>query len=208
MTVMKDDYRNHRSAWTLRELSIVESCYGKEPTTGIARRLGRTAVAVRQKAVALGLGLCGPSIHWSRQEEEVLRNEYARGEGISHVMTRLPGRTKKTIYQKARMPGITSGRGWTQEECRILAENYPSKGMSMGELPDRTPEAIKTKVSPLGVRFTGDDPSGSRPWIEVEKSLLEENLGRYITELYPLFPDRSPRAIQYARGRMIKRCRS
>lgn len=200
MNVMKSDYRNHRSAWTLRELKIVESSYGREPTAAIARRLGRTAAAVRQKAVALGLG--GTSTHWSRREEEVLRNKYARGDGINHVMTLLPGRTRKTIFQKARMLGITSGRSWTNDECHILAKNYPSKGMSMEGLPDRTPEAIKIKASCLGIRFMGDDTSVSRPWTDAEKSILAENLGRYITELYPLFPDRSPRAIQKARDRL------
>lgn len=160
MTVMKADYRNHRSAWTIRELKIVETCYGRESTAAIARRLGRTAAAVRQKAVALGLS--GTSIHWSSQEEEVLRNEYARGEGISHVMTLLPGRTRKTIFQKARMLGITSGRSWTEEECRILAENYPIKGGAMEGLPNRTPEAIKIKASYLGIRFTGGAPPGEQ----------------------------------------------
>lgn len=131
MTVMKDDYRNHCSAWTLRELNIVESCYGKESTTGIARRLGRTAVAVRQKAVALGLGLGlglgGASIYWSRQEEGVLRNEYARGEGISHVMTLLPGRTKKTIYQKSKNAG-------DHQRTALGARGMPYTG---GKLPQQ-----------------------------------------------------------------------
>jgi hypothetical protein len=128
MTVIKDDYRNHRSAWTLRELSIVESCYGKEPTTGIARRLGRTAVAVRQKAVALGLGLCGPSIHWSRQEEEVLRNEYARGKGISHVMTRLPGRTKRPFTKKQECWGSPADGAGRKRNAVYWRKTTPAKG--------------------------------------------------------------------------------
>jgi hypothetical protein len=157
MTVMKADYRNHRSTWTIRELKIVETCYGRESTAAIARRLGRTAAAVRQKAVALGLS--GTSIHWSSQEEEVLRNEYARGEGISHVMTLLPGRTRKTIFQKARMLGITSGRSWTEEECRILAENYPIKGGGDGRVTKQDAGGDKDKSILSGYTFYRGRPS-------------------------------------------------
>lgn len=203
---MKANHRNHRTAWALSELKIVESSYGKEPTAGIARRLERTAAAVRQKARALGLG-CN-SLPWSDREEEVLRIEYARGDGITHVMSLLPGRTRKTIFQKARIMGITSGRSWTEEECHILAKHYPAKGVAMTGLPDRTPEAIKIKASYLGIRFTGDDTSISRPWTKEEKILLAENIGRPTHELYPLFPDRSSRAVQKARDRLKQKTSS
>lgn len=72
----------------------------------------------------------------------------------------------------------------------------------MEGLPDRTQEAIKIKASYLGIRFTGDETSVSRPWTDAEKSILAENIGCTTHELYPLFPDRSPRAIQKARDRL------
>lgn len=117
-------YRNHRSLWTLYELTFVEKHYGSTAIVAIAERLGRSPGSVRAAARAIGC-TSGNNVYvpWSDEEKEIIRTHYARGS--THVMLLLPGRTRATIQWMARKLGAESARSWTTEEECVLATHYP-----------------------------------------------------------------------------------
>ncbi|MBK0126077.1 hypothetical protein IAE30_20255 [Pantoea sp. S61] len=192
--------RNHRSRWTLAELRWVEKHYGVTPTKEIARKLGRTPSAINAAAMGLGVSADASTL-WSEEEMDVLRNEYARGEGIRLVMSLLPGRTRITIFQKARMMGITSARSWSDEECRVLAEHYPQLGTKVAGMIGRTAEAVKIKACEMGIGVAG--LTKARKWSEEEISLLIINLDKSPAEIRLLFPNRTSKSVDKVRFKYL-----
>ncbi|CNI02623.1 Uncharacterised protein [Yersinia kristensenii] len=204
---MSEEYRNHRTAWTLGELTFVEAHYGKIPTTEIATHLGRTVTAIR--LAAKELGLCKVQAgSWTEEEKAVLRTHYADGAGIAYVQTQLPGRAKHSITEKARDMGITSARNWHPDEVRILTQFYPKMGTKVVQkLPRRSVESIKIKASQLGLKYTKlkvrETPV--QRWTDDEWRLLEKNLHLFPSEMTVLFPNRTKLAIEKAKERLRKR---
>lgn len=199
---VKSKCRNHCSRWTLRELRYVEKHYQKEGAASVALKLGRTATAVRSQASSLGCSKV-PSELWTHEEMEILRINYARGDGISNIMPLLPGRTRKTIFQKAISLGITSARSWSDEECLILVEYYPVLGTKVGEMIGRTAEAVKIKACEMGIKVEGLTPA--RKWSEKETTLLLANLHKTPAEIRKIFPDRTPKSVEKARLKWKKK---
>ena len=199
---MKPKCRNHRSRWTLRELRYIEKHFQKDGAASVALKLGRTAAAVRSQASSMGCSK-GPRELWSDEEIEILRINYARGDGISTIMPLLPGRTRKTIFQKAISLGITSARSWSDEECLILIEYYPVFGTKVGEMIGRTAEAVKIKACEMGIKVEGLTPA--RKWNEKETALLLENLHKTPAEIRKIFPDRTPKSVEKARLKWKKK---
>jgi hypothetical protein len=200
---VKPKCRNHRSRWTLRELRYVEKHYQKDGAASVALKLGRTAAAVRSQASSMGCSK-GPRELWTDEEMEILRINYARGDGISSVMQLLPGRSRKTIFHKAITLGISSARNWSEEECLILVEYYPVLGTKVGKMIGRTAEAVRIKASEMGIKVEG--LTLARKWSEEETSLLLKNLDKTPAEIRSLFPDRTPASVSKARLKWKKKC--
>ncbi|TNL06723.1 hypothetical protein CYD30_19640 [Kosakonia cowanii] len=144
----KNKPRNHRSAWTLKELRFVEEHYGKIPAREIAIELGRTLLSVKTTARSLGYRKIQSMLPWTEDEIAILRTHYAGGAGIHRVSELLPGRNPRAITAHARKLGIQSGRylarAWSEEELAILKQYYPALGVRVAEkLPGRTQNAAK-----------------------------------------------------------------
>lgn len=98
-------YRNHRKPWTLRELAFVEKHYGSMATAAIAAHLGRTPTSVRMAAHSMGCSSGNKTYTpWSDEEKEIVRTHYAKG--YAHVMTLLPGCTRRAIQWMANRLGV------------------------------------------------------------------------------------------------------
>ncbi len=197
--------RNHRSAWTAKELHYVEMHYGTLPTADIAYRLGRTPAAIRLAAAKLG---CNhrQNPEWSAEELAILQTHYADGAGITRIQLLLPGRTRKTIFEMARKMGVASGRGWNAAEQQLLQQCYPIQGTAVAEkLPGRTPEAIRLKAASLGLKYCSNSRSSSRRWRQEELTLLARNLTLPLEALVQLFPGRSRASVRRARERLRKK---
>ncbi|WP_202304757.1 hypothetical protein [Dryocola clanedunensis] len=196
---------NNNSRWTIKDLNFLEENYRKMSLVEISIRLGRTSGAVGLMAHKLGCRRSRPS-EWTEEEDEIIRHYYADGAGYAHIMAILPARSEKAIFSRAAKIGVTSGIYWREEELQILSEYYPTLGTKLKEhLPGRTSGAIKLQASKLGLKFQGSD-SGFCPWTEAEWALLEKNMHLSIAEQQAtLFPRRSLRAVEKARGRLIKR---
>ncbi|VXC73789.1 conserved hypothetical protein [Enterobacterales bacterium 8AC] len=196
--------RNHRTKWTIAELTFMEAHYGTMSTVDIARHLGRTVVAVR--LMAQGLGLCKTQTPaWTEQEIAVLHAHYAEGAGIRYVQALLPGRIKAAIMAKVKELGITSARNWHPDEVQVLREFYPEIGTQVAyKLPRRSRDAVKIKARQLGLQYRAlkHRQAPSQPWTPEEWCLLEDNLALPYEDLMPLFPDRTRLALEKAKGRL------
>lgn len=198
---MKLKYANHGSAWTLREIRYVEKHYLSDGVTSVARKLGRTEAAVRSRAHSLGCGRKASGL-WTYEEMQILRINYARGDGISSIIPLLPGRTRETIFSKATSLGITSPRNWNEEECNALREYYPVEGVKMAERIGRSVDSVKLKAASMGIKFVENEKQ--KIWTEDERELLMANIEKPLKELHVLFPDRTRRSIGKARERIMR----
>lgn len=147
----------------------------------------------------------------------------------------LPGREPYAVRFKAktmglRFEGTGYGTVWTPEEKQKLLENiHLPLTMLSGFFPDRTRTAVKKarEIVRRNGEYTrylnqlsgGDSGSGSimannprerqagfRPWSDREWALLENNMHLSIAEQQAtLFPDRTSRAVEKARMRLIRK---
>lgn len=102
---------------------------------------------------------------------------------------------------------MTSGRYWREDELRILKEQYSAIGTGVLDLlPGRTVDAVRIVAGRLGLRKSSSSSEGFRPWSDEEWTLLEKNMRLSIAEQpVMLFPDRTKRAVEKARGRLLKK---
>ncbi|POT59871.1 hypothetical protein C3432_03940 [Citrobacter amalonaticus] len=73
-----DCYRNHRTWWTVGDLTFLENNDSSTPVADIAVRLGRKPGAVRLMADKLGCRK-KKSAPWSEAEMDSIRDHYALG---------------------------------------------------------------------------------------------------------------------------------
>lgn len=88
-----------------------------------------------------------------------------------------------------------------------LTASYPEVGTEvMHQLPGRNEVAVRVMARRLGLKKSRESKIGFRPWSDEEWTLLEKNMHLSIAEQQAtLFPDRSSRAVEKARGRLIRK---
>ncbi|MGC6031648.1 hypothetical protein [Enterobacter kobei] len=200
---------NHFLLWTVKDLSFLENNYGKMPVAELATILKRTPGAVGLMADRLGCrGM--RSRPWSEAEMEIIRHHYSKGVEAEELTRLLPGRSVSAIFSRAIILGVQSGRFWREEELRILKEQYPVVGIEvMRQLPGRNEVAVRMMARRLGLKKSRESQAGFRPWSDEEWALLEKNMHLSIAEQQAtLFPDRTNRAVEKARGRLLRRQRN
>jgi len=202
-------YRNNRARWTLKDLTFLENNYSSMPVAKIAVRLGRTPGAVGLMADKLG---CRKkrNAQWSDAERDIIRDHYAGGAEARSLMQRLPGRSISAIFSMAETLGVQSGRFWREAELEILKADYPRVGTAVTERPPgRNAVSVRIMAKRLGLKKSRDSNVGFRPWSDEEWTLLEKNMHLSVAEQQPaLFPDRTKRAVEKARERLLKKTRS
>lgn len=203
MTEKSALHRNHRMAWTLRELNFIEKHYGSMKAIEIAEYLGRSLASVRSVACQLNGAVKKREI-WTEAEKEIIRTYYAKGS--EHAMVRLPGRTRRTVSWMAKKLGVVSERNWSRKEESLLKKLYPLRGTAMADsLPGRTPDAVKIKAREMGIKFRGYSEGTQQIWSEAEWRCLEMNAHLTLRELQVLFPYRTRNSVRHARERLKKR---
>ncbi|MEB6337966.1 hypothetical protein [Serratia rhizosphaerae] len=202
----KEFHRNRWSEWTVSDLAFLEENYRTMPLADIARTLGRTPGSVRLMAHKLACQDKGPA-RWTEEEDDIIRQHYAAGAGVAFIVMLLGGRTPSAIFARADTLGVTSGRYWREDELQILRDQYPIIGTGvLGLLPGRTADAVRITAGRLGLRKSRNSTEGFRPWSDEEWGLLKENLHLSVAEQQAiLFPDRTKRAVEKARERLLKK---
>lgn len=105
--------------------------------------------------------------------------------------------------------GGQSGRFWREEELDILKADYPRVRMLVTvSLPGRNAMSVKIMARKLGLKKSRSSEAGFRPWSDEEWTLLEKNMHLSVAEQQAtLFPNSIKRAVEKARGRLIKNIR-
>lgn len=206
MTGNKTQPDNHFSLWTVKDLTFLENNYRTMPVAELAAILKRTPGAVGLMADKLG---CRGkrSLPWSEAEMEIIRHHYSRGVEAEELTRLLPGRSVSAIFSRAEAIGVLSGRFWREDELRILKDQYPLLGKEVAQqLPGRNEVSILIMAGRLGLKKSRESKIGFRPWSDEEWTLLENNMHLSVAEQQAtLFPDRSNRAVEKARGRLIRK---
>jgi hypothetical protein len=205
----KTPYKNNRSQWTIADLTFLESHYRTMPLAELACTLGRTPGAVRLMAHKLACQQKSPP-RWTTEEDDIIRRHYAAGAGIAFIQTLLKHRTASSVFARADTLGVTSGRYWREDEIQILKAHYPAIGAGVIDLlPGRTLDSVKIRAGRLGLRKSSNSTEGFRPWSDDEWTLLEKNMHLSVAEQQAiLFPDRTKRAVEKARERLIRKRRA
>jgi hypothetical protein len=99
-----------RGEWTPDEIATLRAGYARgESDALIARRLGRSATRIWQKAHALGLAKAQGPRWWSEREVRILRAGVAQGRSAAWVSARTD-RTVPAVRKKAHQLGLLFSR--------------------------------------------------------------------------------------------------
>ncbi|ECG5862833.1 hypothetical protein ACLH9T_004808 [Salmonella enterica] len=81
------------------------------PLSELARSLGRTLGSVRLMAHKLDCQEKS-SPRWTAEEDDIIRQHYAAGAGVTFIVTLLKDRTSSAVFTRADTLGVTSSRYW------------------------------------------------------------------------------------------------
>lgn len=147
--------KNHRSPWSLKEMRYIECHYGRSKTRDIAKKLGRTATAIRLQAQKLGCNQSKKPL-WSVGEKELILTSYTQGEGIQSLKKALPHRSRQAIFAMAENMGLLSQRRWREWEINLLRKHYSLMGTKIAkQLNNRTQDSVRQKARSLGLVYMG-----------------------------------------------------
>ncbi|MGX5076446.1 hypothetical protein [Enterobacter mori] len=195
MSDKKGAPRNHWVQWTVAEITFVEQHYGQLSAREIGERLGRSANGVARIVQRSGLSR-GATPPWSEEELVLLRTHYT--EGIEYVMSLLPGRSRKAIFQRASLAEITGRDSWSSEEKDFLKKHYGRLStQKIAARLGRSVSAVRAAVAKLDL-----SKWHNVPWTEAELALMRTHYKNGIDSIKPLLPERSRRAIFAQAGKM------
>ncbi len=169
-----------KNSWSEEEDGILKSYYPDEGEAVVKRLSGRTVSAVKMRAWKIGAKSRNTRSYerWTDEEKDIIR-EYYPSEGNA-VLKRLPGKTKRQLIGHTFNKGIYYSDHekkfdvveWSDDEDGILRKYYPSEGSKIiARLPGRTPNAIKTRASFLGLKYRN---SGRNSWTDEDIRILKE----------------------------------
>lgn len=145
-----EEYKSNR--WTKEEEQLLREYAKKYVTKTIARKLGRSYIAVQKKAIKLGIELHSEPDPWKKWMIDYLKDNINK-KPISQIEAMI-GLSYHAILVKCKELGIEYVKeSWTEEEIRILRE-YANKchyTELVKVLPNRSLGAITAKAYELGI---------------------------------------------------------
>ncbi len=103
---MAKSKRGYGRKWTDKEVALLKELYPECPIPEIAKRLGRTVVAITDKAYYLGVKRKSyPDKLWTAEELQLLRELYPTHKDIQDIAERI-GRSPSAVRAKADGLGI------------------------------------------------------------------------------------------------------
>ncbi len=146
-----EEYKSNR--WTKEEEQLLLEYSKKYVTKTIAKKLGRSYLAVQKKAVKLGIKLHSTPDPWKKWMIDYLKDNINK-QPIGQIESMI-GMSYNSILTKCKELGIEYVKeNWTEEEINILKE-YAGKchyTELTKVLPNRTIGAISAKAYELGVK--------------------------------------------------------
>ena len=145
-----EEYKSNR--WTKEEEELLREYSKKYVTKTIARKLGRSYLAVQKKAVKLGIELHSTPDPWKKWMIDYLKDNINK-QPIGKIESMI-GLSYHSILTKCKELGIDYVKeNWTDDEIKILRE-YANKchyTELTKVLPNRTIGAIAAKAYELGI---------------------------------------------------------
>lgn len=145
-----EEYKSNR--WTKEEEELLREYSKKYVTKTIAKKLGRSYLAVQKKAVKLGIELRSTPDPWKKWMIDYLKDNINK-QPIGQIESMI-GLSYHSILTKCKELGIEYVKeSWTEEEIKILRE-YADKchyTELTKVLPNRTIGAISAKAYELGI---------------------------------------------------------
>jgi hypothetical protein len=120
--------------WTEKEVSVLRELYGKVPTKEIAKKLGRTARQVQDKANDLGL------TSWTEEQLKVLRKN--AGKKTLAELAEMAGKHPVVVSKKLKELGLEPARPPRRERppappapretlCRNICDGMKEVGVAL-----------------------------------------------------------------------------
>ena len=145
------EYKSNR--WTKEEEALLREYSKKYVTKTIAKKLGRSYLAVQKKAIKLGLELHSSPDPWKKWMIDYLKDNINK-QPIGQIQTML-GLSYHCIITKCKELGIEYVKEtWTEEEINLLREFADKCHFTelTKVLPNRSVGAISAKAYELGIR--------------------------------------------------------
>lgn len=138
--------------WTDEEDALLRKRYHKEGSLYMARLLGRTPAAIRNRAYRLGVA-GEPREWWTTFEDRYVEKNYPR-KSVQDIARTL-GRSVQAVRARLRHHGLTaeSPPKWVESETEYLRRNYGK--MTLREIADdlgRSEDSVSLKAARLGIR--------------------------------------------------------
>jgi hypothetical protein len=96
--------------WSASEIEILKRLYLIETARSIADRLGRSEETVRMKARSIGVSKAKRRLHWSEQEDALLKKLYPDPNNTKAAMAEQLGRSIYAIGVRAHRLGLKKKR--------------------------------------------------------------------------------------------------
>ena len=170
--VLEEIKQSLNNNWTKEETDLLINFYKEHPTGHGLKTFAkqylpqRTFDAVRGRAKYLNLTVC---TKYTPEEDEIIKKYYPT-EGVK-CLSRLPGRTKGSLYDRAITLGVIyNSTKYTPEEDEIIKKYYILEGETiMQRLPNRTWRNVIQRAYKLGVKS-----EYFNKWTDKEISLLKQ----------------------------------
>lgn len=175
--VLKEIRDSLDRTWTEQEIQLLRDFMlsGKKGIREWAKQTfpDRTYSSVWSKISELGLAC--HNHYWTEQEIAVLKEWYHFGPEVAVAKLKELCNIEFTAQQvsdKANRLKIYVDKNWTEQEIKILTENYPKLGLSVAKLiPGKTKKECKFKAHQYGLRVEYEP---SHEWTTHEIELLKK----------------------------------
>lgn len=164
--------------WTDEEDNLLKKIYGTIKNDNLVNYFSKTYSAIIKRAGELGLK---KEVNvWTDEEVEYLKTYYPDSDmQLEELHNKyIPNHDIPTIIGKANSIGLLrrdKPREWTEEEIRLLKENYNNYSVDMlidKFFPDRTIAQINKKKSELNLVVTNRFKNGELYWTDEKIELL------------------------------------
>ena len=171
---MAKSKRGHGHKWTAKEVALLKELYPECPFGEIAKRLGRSVAAVKQRAYSLGLKRKSYLQKlWKPEDIALLKKLYPECP-FDEISKRLD-RSVAAVNQRAYLLGLKRRswcqKLWTAKELALLKKLYPhcKCPLDVAKQLGRPLTTVRQKAYDLGIKM-----EKSRMWSAVELKLLRE----------------------------------
>ena len=155
--VLKEIRESLDNHWTEEEIELIKKYYPSEGLKCYKRLNGtRTIDAVRGLVARLGLKCELGGVRFSNKEIELIKSMWEDGKTTSEIAkatNRFVGTIASTLTRLGLREKHQPRLEWTEEEIKILTENYPKMGRKvMSLLPNKSEWSIVGQATRLGLK--------------------------------------------------------